>query len=496
MAGYILSIDQGTTGSTVMVFDDRGRVRGRAYSEFTQHYPKPAWVEHDAEEIWKVTHRLIARACRAARIKPKQLAAIGITNQRETAVVWDRRTGKPIHKAIVWQDRRTTDRCARMTADGFLPEVRRKTGLVIDPYFSGTKVAWILQNVKGARSRARRGELAFGTIDTWLIWKLTRGESHVTDYTNASRTMLYDIRKRRWDDSLCEEIGVDKSMLPEVLPSAGVFGETAPGIVGSGRIPIAGVAGDQQAALFGQACFKAGMAKNTYGTGCFILTYTGDKIVTSKNRMLTTMACAVDGKPAYALEGSIFIAGAAVQWLRDGLGLVKKAPDSEAAARRVDTTLGTYLVPAFAGLGAPYWDPEARGALVGLTRGVTADHVVRATLESLAYQSRDIVDAMTRDAGRKMKILRVDGGACANNFLMQFQADILGVAVDRPKIVETTAAGAAYLAGVGVGIWRSGADVEAARRSDKIFRPRMKPAQRRELYEGWQEAVARVRSGR
>jgi glycerol kinase len=308
--------------------------------------------------------------------------------------------------------------------------------------------------------------------------------------------MLYDIRKRRWDDSLCEEIGVDKSMLPEVLPSAGVFGETAPGIVGSGRIPIAGVAGDQQAALFGQACFKAGMAKNTYGTGCFILTYTGDKIVTSKNRMLTTMACAVDGKPAYALEGSIFIAGAAVQWLRDGLGLVKKAPDSEAAARRVDTTLGTYLVPAFAGLGAPYWDPEARGALVGLTRGVTADHVVRATLESLAYQSRDIVDAMTRDAGRKMKILRVDGGACANNFLMQFQADILGVAVDRPKIVETTAAGAAYLAGVGVGIWRSGADVEAARRSDKIFRPRMKPAQRRELYEGWQEAVARVRSGR
>jgi glycerol kinase len=496
MAGYILSLDQGTTGSTVMVFHHRGRVRGRAYSEFTQHYPKPAWVEHDAEEIWKVTHRLIARACRAARIKPKQLAAIGITNQRETAVVWDRRTGKPIHKAIVWQDRRTTDRCARMTADGFLPEVRRKTGLVIDPYFSGTKVAWILQNVKGARSRARRGELAFGTIDTWLIWKLTRGESHVTDYTNASRTMLYDIRKRRWDDSLCEEIGVDKSMLPEVLPSAGVFGETAPGIVGSGRIPIAGVAGDQQAALFGQACFKAGMAKNTYGTGCFILTYTGDKIVTSKNRMLTTMACAVDGKPAYALEGSIFIAGAAVQWLRDGLGLVKKAPDSEAAARRVDTTLGTYLVPAFAGLGAPYWDPEARGALVGLTRGVTADHVVRATLESLAYQSRDIVDAMTRDAGRKMKILRVDGGACANNFLMQFQADILGVAVDRPKIVETTAAGAAYLAGVGVGIWRSGADVEAARRSDKIFRPRMKPAQRRELYEGWQEAVARVRSGR
>ncbi len=494
MAGYILSIDQGTTGSTVMVFDDRGRVRGRAYSEFTQHYPKPAWVEHDADEIWSVTHGLIGRACKSAKIGPKQLAAIGITNQRETVVVWDRRTGKPIHKAIVWQDRRTAPRCARMTADGLATEVRRKTGLVIDPYFSGTKVAWILENVKGARGRARRGELAFGTIDSWLIWKLTGGESHVTDYTNASRTMLYNIRRRRWDEALCEEIGVDRSMLPGVLPSAGVFGETAPGIVGPGRIPISGVAGDQQAALFGQACFKPGMAKNTYGTGCFILTYTGDKIVTSKNRLLTTMACAVDGKPAYALEGSVFIAGAAVQWLRDGLGLVKKAPDSEPAAKRVASTLGTYLVPAFAGLGAPYWDPDARGALVGLTRGVTADHVIRATLESLAYQSRDVVEAMSGDAGRKMKVLRVDGGASANNFLMQFQADILGIAVDRPKIVETTAAGAAYLAGVGVGIWRSGADVEAARKSDKVFRPKMKPAQRRRLYDGWLEAVARVAS--
>lgn len=494
MARYILSIDQGTTGSTVMVFDDRGHVRGRAYSEFTQHYPKPAWVEHDAEEIWEVTHRLIAKACSSAKIRPKQLNAIGITNQRETAVVWDRRTGKPIHKAIVWQDRRTADRCARMTADGLLPEVRRKTGLVIDPYFSGTKVAWILKNVKGAQARARRGDLAFGTIDSWLVWKLSGGESHVTDYTNASRTMLYNIRTRRWDDALCEEIGVDKSMLPEVLPSAGVFAETAPGVVGPGRIPIAGVAGDQQAALFGQACFKPGMAKNTYGTGCFILTYTGDKIVRSKNRLLTTMACAVDGKPAYALEGSVFIAGAAVQWLRDGLGLLDRAPDSEAAARRVKSTLGAYLVPAFAGLGAPYWDPNARGALVGLTRGVTADHVIRATLESLAYQSRDVVEAMVGDAGRKMKMLRVDGGASANNFLMQFQADVLGVAVDRPKIIETTAAGAAYLAGVGVGIWSSGADVEAARRSDRVFRPRMKPAERRALYDGWREAVARVRS--
>jgi glycerol kinase len=494
MARYILSIDQGTTGSTVMVFDDRGRVRSRAYSEFAQHYPKPAWVEHDAEEIWTTTHRLIGRACRAAKIRPAALAAIGITNQRETTVVWDRKSGKPIHRAIVWQDRRTADRCARLTADGLLGQVRRKTGLVIDPYFSGTKVAWLLDNVRGARAKARRGELAFGTIDSWLIWKLTRGERHVSDYTNASRTMLYNIRTRRWDQGLCEEVGVEPSMLPEVLPSAGVFGETAPGVVGPGRIPIAGVAGDQQAALFGQACFRPGMAKNTYGTGCFILTYTGDEIFESKNRLLTTMACAVDGKPAYALEGSVFIAGAAVQWLRDGLRLVRRAADTEPAARRVDSTLGAYLVPAFAGLGAPYWDPEARGALVGLTRGVTADHIIRATLESLAYQTRDIVEAMSADTGRRMRILRVDGGASANDFLMQFQADILGLAVDRPKIVETTAAGAAYLAGVGAGIWKSGRDVEAARQVDRVFKPRMKPAERRALYDGWRQAVARVRT--
>ncbi len=494
MPRYLLAIDQGTTGSTVMVFDQRGRVKGRVYSEFRQHYPKPAWVEHDAEEIWKVTHGLIKRACTKARVKPADLAAIGITNQRETVVVWDRKTGKPIHRAIVWQDRRTAARCAELEAEGLRGEIRRKTGLVIDPYFSATKVAWILDHVRGARRRAGRGELAFGTIDSWLIWKLSGGRAHVTDYTNASRTMIFNIRKRRWDDALCEKIGVPPEMLPEVRPSAGIFAESAPGVVARGEVPISGVAGDQQAALFGQACFRPGMVKNTYGTGCFILMYTGEKLVASKNRLITTIACAADGSPAYALEGSVFIAGAAVQWLRDGLGLIRSAPDSEPAARRVEDTLGTYLVPAFAGLGAPYWDAGARGAIVGLTRGVTSDHLIRATLESLAYQTRDVVEAMAADAGRRLRVLRVDGGATANDFLMQFQADMLGVQVDRPEVVETTAAGAAFLAGVGVGIWKSGRDIEATRRVDRVFKPRMKPARRRALYAGWQEAVARVRS--
>jgi len=496
MARYLLAIDQGTTGSTVMVFDDRGLVRSRAYSEFAQHYPKPAWVEHDATEIWRVTRGLIARACRSAKIRPADLTAIGITNQRETVVVWDRKTGEPIHRAIVWQDRRTAAHCQRLTADGRLPAVRRKTGLVIDPYFSGTKLAWILDNVRGARKRAARGELAFGTIDSWLIWNLTRGEAHVTDFTNASRTMLFNIRRRTWDEEMGEMLGVEPSMLPTVLPSAGTFGESAPGVVGPRRIPIAGVAGDQQAALFGQACFRPGMVKNTYGTGCFVLMFTGAKPVASKNQLITTIACDAAGQPAYALEGSVFIAGAAVQWLRDGLGLLVTAADSERAARRVDSTLGAYLVPAFAGLGAPYWDPDARGALLGLTRGVTADHVIRATLESLAYQSRDLVDAMAADAGRGLRILRVDGGAAANDFLMQFQADLLGVPVDRPKTIETTAAGAAYLAGLGSGVWKSGVETEKARRVDKVFRPKMKAAERTRLYAGWLDAVARVRSQR
>jgi glycerol kinase len=494
MARYLLAIDQGTTGSTVMVFDDEARVRSRAYSEFTQHYPKPAWVEHDAEEIWTVTHGLIEQACTNAGIATSDLSGIGITNQRETSVVWDRKTGVPIHRAIVWQDRRTADRCRQLTAAGLLPVVRRKTGLVLDPYFSGTKVGWVLENVAGARKRAAKGELAFGTIDTWLIWKLTGGEAHVTDYTNASRTLLFDIGKRRWDQELCKALHVAPEVLPEARASASIFGETAPGVLGHKRIPISGVAGDQQAALFGQACFRPGMVKNTYGTGCFMLIFTGDKPLRSKNRLLTTIACAADGQPAYALEGSVFIAGAAIQWLRDGLRLIASAPESESAARRVDSTLGTYLVPAFAGLGAPYWDADARGALVGLTRGVTADHVVRAALESLAYQTRDVVEAMVADSKKRLKILRVDGGASANDFLMQFQADLLGAPVERPEVIETTAAGAAFLAGLGVGIWKSGADVERVRRVHRVFEPSMSAAERRHLYDGWKDAVARVRS--
>ncbi len=496
MARYVLALDQGTTGSTVMVFDDRGRVRSRAYSEFKQHYPKPGWVEHDAEEIWKVTHGLISAACRKAKINKNDVSAIGITNQRETAVVWDRKTGRPIHRAIVWQDRRTSEDCRKLESKGLLPDVRRKTGLVIDPYFSATKVAWMMKHVRGARTKAARGQLAFGTIDSWLMWKLTGGAEHVTDYTNASRTMVYNIRSRRWDAALCKQVGVPMELLPRVEPSSGIFGETAPGVVGKKAIPIAGVAGDQQAALFGQACFRPGMVKNTYGTGCFILMYAGDKPLSSKNRLVTTLACAPDGGPAYALEGSIFIAGAAIQWLRDGLGLLADAAESEAAARRVDSTLGCYMVPAFAGLGAPYWDAEARGALVGLTRGVTSDHVIRATLESLAFQSCDVAAAMSADTRRKLSVLRVDGGAAANDFLMQFQADMLGVKVDRPKVVETTAAGAAYLAGLGVGIWKSGSEVEKARQADRIFRPRMKAAERKRLYGGWQAAVDRVKSPR
>jgi glycerol kinase len=494
MAEHVAAIDQGTTGTTVVVFDRRGRVRGRAYSEFRQHYPKPAWVEHDPEEIWRVTRGLVPKACKAAKIEPGSLAAIGITNQRETVVVWDRASGKPIHNAIVWQDRRTAEACSKLEAKGLLPEIRRKTGLVLDPYFSATKVAWILDHVRGARSLAARGRLAFGTIDSWLVWKLTGGAVHVTDYTNASRTLLFDIRKRAWDGGLCRVFGVPEEVLPNVVPSAGVVAETAPGVLGTRSVPISGIAGDQQAALFGQACFQPGMVKNTYGTGCFMLMFAGDRFVASKNRLLTTLACAADGSPAYAIEGSVFIAGAAVQWLRDGLKLVATAAETEKAARRVSSTLGCYLVPAFAGLGAPYWDPGARGALVGLTRGVTADHVVRATLESLAFQTRDLLGAMIADTGKRVPVLRVDGGATQNDFLMQFQADILGVAVDRPEVIESTATGAAFLAGIGVGLWKSGKELERVRRQDRVFRPRMARRERDALYAGWQDAIARVRS--
>ena len=491
MGTHVLAIDQGTTGTTVMVFDAAGRVRGRAYSEFRPFYPKPGWVEHDAEEIWRVTQRVIGAALRSARLTPKDLAAIGITNQRETTVLWDRTTGKPVHRAIVWQDRRTAPICDALKAQGAEATIHAKTGLVTDPYFSGTKLQWLFDHVKNARAKAER--LAFGTIDTWLIWKLTGGRSHVTDYTNASRTLLFNIHRQQWDDELLRLLNVPQDVLPRVIPSAGVAATTDARAFGA-EVPITGIAGDQQAALFGQACFRPGLVKNTYGTGCFILMYTGDTAVDSKRGLLTTMACAADGRPAYAVEGSVFIAGAAVQWLRDGLGLLKSAPESEPHAKKVDSTLGVYLVPAFVGLGAPYWDAAARGALVGLTRGVTKAHVVRAALEALAYQTRDVVDTMVAESGRPLSGLRVDGGASANNFLMQFQADILGVNVDRPKVIETTAHGAALLAGLGVGLWKSEADLERVRRADRVFRPRMAPEQRESLYQGWRRAVAAVRS--
>jgi glycerol kinase len=489
----VVAVDQGTTGTTVLVFDRAGRIVGRAYSEFTQHYPKPGWVEHDAEEIWRVTLRVLRQACRRARVRARDVAALGITNQRETVVLWDRRTGRPIHRAIVWQDRRTAPECERLKADGAETTIREHTGLVIDPYFSGTKLRWLLQHVPRAAERARAGELCFGTIDAWLIWKLTGGAVHATDPTNASRTLLYDIRANRWDPELCRLLDVPEAVLPAVRPSSGEFGLTDRAVLGA-SIPIAGVAGDQQAALFGQGCVEPGMVKNTYGTGCFLLMYTGPTLARSERGLLTTVACDAKGGPAYALEGSVFIAGAAIQWLRDGLGLLKRAADSEALARRAGAHLGVYLVPAFVGLGAPYWDADARGALLGLTRGVTRAHVVRAALESLAYQTRDVADAMTADAGHPIASLRADGGAAANDFLMQFQADMLDVPVDRPRVVETTAMGAAFLAGLATGFWRDQAALAKARRLDRRFKPRMKTDERDALYRGWVAAVARVRS--
>jgi len=490
---YVLAVDQGTTGTTVLVLDRRGQVAGRAYSEFTQHYPKPGWVEHDADEIWNVTLRVLRTALRRGGIRARDVAALGITNQRETTVLWDRVTGRPVHRAIVWQDRRTADYCGELRDRGLEDTVRRKTGLVLDPYFSGTKLRWILQRIPRGADRARRGELCFGTVDSWLLWKLTGGAVHATDPTNASRTLLYDIQKRDWDDGLCELLEVPRTILPDVRPSGGVFGETAPDILGA-PVPVAGIAGDQQAALFGQGCVEPGMAKNTYGTGCFLLLHTGNKAVASHSGLLTTVACDATGGPAYALEGSVFIAGAAIQWLRDGLGLLRKAPESEGIARSVDSTLGVYLVPAFVGLGAPYWDAAARGAITGITRGVTRAHLVRAALEAMAFQTRDVVDAMAADAGAPLRGLRVDGGAAANDFLMQFQADVLGVPVERPKLVETTALGAAFLAGLTTGFWRSPADLARVRRTDRRFTPKMRQPQRDELYRAWQDAVARVRS--
>lgn len=488
MSEYVVAIDQGTTGTTVLVFDSRGSLRGRGYQEFTQHYPRPGWVEHDPEEIWTVTRSTVRRALSAARVAPKQVRAIGITNQRETTVIWDRKSGRPLHRAIVWQDRRTAPRCEQLRAQGLEAEIRQRTGLVLDPYFSATKMEWLLHRLRPAQ----RSRVAVGTIDSWLVWKLSGGNAHVTDFTNASRTMLFHVRERRWDPFLLDLFGVPEETLPQVVPSSGVVATTTKSSFGA-EVPIAGIAGDQQAALFGQACVQPGMVKNTYGTGCFLLMHTGSEPVVSSRGLLTTLACDASGQPAYALEGSIFIAGAAIQWLRDGLGLLRKAGESEAIARQVDSTLGVYFVPALVGLGAPYWDPAARGALVGLTRGTTKAHVVRAALEALAYQTRDVVDTMVADSGKELKILRVDGGAAANNFLMQFQADVLAVPVDRPVLVETTAQGAAFLAGLGVGLWKP-SQLEKLRRRDRVFRPRMRAEQRELLYQGWRRAVAAVRS--
>jgi glycerol kinase len=485
---YVLSLDQGTTSSRAILFDKSGAIMGVAQKEFTQIYPKPGWVEHNAEEIWETQLEVLKEVLIKNHVHPHQIAAIGITNQRETAVVWDKLTGKPVYNAIVWQSRQTMDICNELKEQGFDPTVRQKTGLLIDAYFSGTKVKWILDNVQGAREKADNGQLLFGTIDTWLIWKLTDGKVHVTDYSNASRTMMYNIHELQWDQELLNMLNVPASMLPSVRPSSEVYGETSKSLF-EVQIPIAGIAGDQQAALFGQACFEEGMAKNTYGTGCFMLMNTGSKAVASQNGLLTTIAWGLDGKVEYALEGSIFVAGATIQWLRDGLKLIEKASDSEKHAAAVASTDGVYLVPAFVGLGAPYWDMEARGAIFGLTRGTTQDHFIRAAVESLAYQTKDVLEAMEADSGIQLQKLAVDGGAVANNFLMQFQANLLGAAVDRPRVLETTALGAAYLAGLAVGYWAGKQDIIQNKVIERTFESSMESAERDGLYEGWKAAV-------
>ncbi|MES0854639.1 glycerol kinase GlpK [Geobacillus sp. G4] len=489
MNQYILSIDQGTTSSRAILFNQKGEVVHMAQKEFTQYFPQPGWVEHNANEIWGSVLAVIASVLSEAEVKPEQVAAIGITNQRETTVVWEKDTGNPIYNAIVWQSRQTAGICDELKANGYDPLFREKTGLLIDAYFSGTKVKWILDHVEGARERAERGELLFGTIDTWLIWKLSGGRAHVTDYSNASRTLMFNIHTLEWDDELLAILNVPKAMLPEVHPSSEVYAKTVPYHFFGVEVPIAGAAGDQQAALFGQACFTEGMAKNTYGTGCFMLMNTGEKAVESKHGLLTTIAWGIDGKVEYALEGSIFVAGSAIQWLRDGLRMIKTAADSEAYAEKVESTDGVYVVPAFVGLGTPYWDSEVRGAVFGLTRGTTKEHFIRATLESLAYQTKDVLAAMEADSGISLTTLRVDGGAVKNNFLMQFQSDLLAVPVERPIVNETTALGAAYLAGLAVSYWNSQDDIAAQWQLERRFEPKMDDDKRTMLYEGWKKAV-------
>ncbi|HKX30487.1 MAG TPA: glycerol kinase GlpK [Blastocatellia bacterium] len=492
MTSYILALDQGTTSSRAILFDRSGRIISIAQQEFPQIYPQAGWVEHGPEAIWGSQLDCARQVLESANVKAREIAAIGITNQRETTIVWDRRTGQAVHNAIVWQCRRTAPICEKLKKEKFDHVIRRKTGLVTDAYFSGTKVAWLMDHVKDARRRAKDGELAFGTVDTWLINRLSGGRAHVTDASNASRTMMYDIRKQRWDEEILKKLRVPASLLPEVKSSSEIYAETDPALFGA-PIPIAGDAGDQQAALFGQACFKPGMMKNTYGTGCFLLMNTGHQATASKTGLLTTIAWGANGKTEYALEGSVFIAGAAVQWLRDGLNIISNAAETASLAHSISDTQGVYFVPAFVGLGAPYWDQEARGAIVGLTRGTSRAHLARAALEAMAYQTRDVVECMQRDSGIKAKELRVDGGATANDFLCQFQADLLGIPVVRPVVTETTALGAAYLAGLAVGFWKNEKEIAGQWQVETRFEPRMKKSERESLYEGWQEAVARVR---
>jgi glycerol kinase len=489
----ILALDQGTTSSRALLFDERGEIRALAQKEFGQIFPKPGWVEHDPNEIWATQLAVATEALARAGVKAADIAALGITNQRETTILWDRETGEPVHNAIVWQDRRTAGMCDALKTAGHESVITAKTGLVLDAYFSGTKVKWLLDNVPGVRERAVAGKLAFGTVDAWLVWKLTGGATHVTDVTNASRTLLFDVNLNAWDSELLELFDIPRALLPEVRMSSGVVGQTAGNLLAA-RIPIAGIAGDQQAALFGQRCTRPGLVKNTYGTGCFMLMNTGATPVRSRHKLVTTAACATDKVPQYALEGSVFVAGAAVQWLRDGLQIIKASADVEPLARSVPDNGGVYVVPAFAGLGSPHWDAYARGTIVGLTRGSGAAHIARATLESIAYQTADVLQAMENDVGVKLGELRVDGGATRNDLLMQFQADILGVPVMRPRVHETTALGAAYLAGLAIGYWKSASEIDAQWETEKVFEPQMGRDRADALMHGWRKAVLRSKA--
>ncbi len=486
---YMMSLDQGTTSSRCIIFDKMGNTIAKAQKEFTQYFPKPGWVEQDAREIWSTQFGVAAEALQQKDLTTENIAAIGITNQRETTIVWDKTTGEPVNPAIVWQCRRTSDYCAALLDGGYSEMIREKTGLCIDAYFSATKIKWILDNVPGMRRKAEKGELLFGTVDTWLLWKLTEGRVHATDYSNASRTLLFNIETLQWDQDILDLLEIPRSMLPKVHPSSEIFGETT---LFGGSIPIGGIAGDQQAALFGQGCFDKGSAKNTYGTGCFMLLNTGTAPVTSKNGLLTTIAWGYQNQVYYALEGSVFVAGAAIQWLRDQLKIIETAGETEGCAYAVKNTNGVYFVPAFVGLGAPYWNPEARGIITGLSRGTNRNHIIRAALESLAFQTYDVLKAMTNDAKTELRALKVDGGACANNFLMQFQADITKTAVYRPKCIETTALGAAYLAGLSIGYWKSTAEIAEIQQIENVFTPKMAKAERDQLLSGWEAAVGKL----